>query len=494
MRNYVRLIVNGKEHRVGGPEAFATLGNWLRRDVAATGTKLVCEEGDCGACTVLLRRNGGDFQPVNSCILLLAQLDGASVVTVEGLAKDGALTPLQQSMVACHGAQCGYCTPGFVVAMTALYEHRDRVDEKQVREGLTGNLCRCTGYEPIIKAALEVDGAAMPKIRERYPQSLDARDAVRIGSFFAPATLEDAVRFKGENPGCIIVQGATDVGVWINKRNFTAPAMLSLAKIPGLDELSVAAPATGAEVPAAGAAAATQILAGANVTLAAFEAFIETRIPELFGILNIFGSPQIKNAGTLAGNIANGSPIGDTLPYLFVAGAELELNGGARRVAISDFYLGYKKFDLKADEIITRVRVPCVGAPALGRPAASSASLRAGSAAAATRDHLKLYKVSRRKDLDISAFTAAIRLRTTDGHINAATIAYGGVAPMVVRLPRTEAFLAGKPLSLGTFEEAGRIARGEVAPISDVRGSADYRAQLAENILPKFWYDAFGTP
>ncbi len=482
MRDHIRLLVNGQEHRVGGKEAFATLGNWLRGSVGPasagpdglkpvphlTGTKLVCEEGDCGACTVLLRRGDEDFRPVNSCILLLAQLDGASVVTVEGLAQNGALTPLQQSMVVCHGAQCGYCTPGFVVAMTALFEHCDRVDEKQVRDGLTGNLCRCTGYEPIIKAALAVDGASMPKIRDRYPQSLDARDAVRIENFFAPTSLDDAIRFKREHPGCVIVQGATDVGVWINKRSFAAPAMLSLAKIDGLDDLRQEGEA---------------VIAGANVTLADFEAFIEQRIPELYAILNIFGSPQIKNAGTLAGNIANGSPIGDTLPYLFVSGAELELNGGARTVAVNDFYLGYKKFDLRPDEIITRVRVPCVGAPALGRPAAE--------AAAATREHLKLYKVSRRKDLDISAFTAAIRLRTTNGHINSAVIAYGGVAPTVIRLPRTESFLAGKPIALGTFEEAGRIARAEVKPISDVRGSADYRAQLAENILPKFWFEVF---
>ena len=454
MRSYIKLLANGQEHRVGGEAALSTLANWLRRDVAATGTKIVCEEGDCGACTVLLRRNGGEFQPVNSCILLMAQLDGASVVTVEGLAQNGELTPLQQSMVSCHGAQCGYCTPGFVVAMTALFERRDRVDEKQVRDGLTGNLCRCTGYEPIIKAALAVDGTAAPKMRERYPQAIEAGDPVRIGNFFAPATLEDAVAFKREHPGCTIVQGGTDVGVWMTKRNFAAPAMLSLAKLRDLDELREDGGA---------------VVAGANVTLSAFEAYIEHRIPELFGILNIFGSPQIKNAGTLAGNIANGSPIGDTLPYLFVAGAELELNGGARTVPIDRFYLGYKKFDLKADEIITRVRVPIV------------------------KDKLKLYKVSRRKDLDISAFTAAIRLATIDGHINSASIAYGGVAPTVIRLPRTEAFLAGKPLALRTFEEAGRIARGEVAPISDVRGSADYRAQLAENILPKFWYDVFAS-
>src|SRR5438105_4398958 len=353
MRDYVRLLINGNEHRIRGTDALTTLGAWLRAS-GNTGTKLVCEEGDCGACTVLLRRNGGDFQVVNACILLLAQIDGASVVTVEGLG----MNAVQQSMIVCHGAQCGYCTPGFVVAMTGLFEHCDRVDDKQVRDGLTGNLCRCTGYEPIIKAALAIDGASMPKMRARYPQTLDARDAVRIGNFFAPATLDDAVAFKREHPGCTIVQGATDVGVWINKRNFAAPAMLSLAKIPGLDELREEN---------------GTVVAGANVTLSMLEAFVETRIPELFRILNIFGSPQIKNAGTLAGNIANGSPIGDTLPYLFVAGAQLELNhqitGGARTVEVNDFYLGYKKFDLRPDEIITRVRVPIV------------------------RDALKLYKV-----------------------------------------------------------------------------------------------------
>jgi len=447
MRNHIRFLVNGREHRAAGPTAFTTLANYLRYDAAATGTKIVCEEGDCGACTVLIRRGDADFVPVNSCILSLIQLDGTSIVTVEGLG----MNAVQQSMIANHGAQCGYCTPGFVVAMSALFETCDRVDEKQVRDGLTGNLCRCTGYEPIIKAALTAPPPPA-KLRDLYPQTLDDDEPVRVDGFFAPTTLADAIRFKRDNPGCTIVQGATDVGVWINKRAFAAPAMLSLAKIRELHELRDDGGA---------------IVAGANVTLAAFETFIKDKIPELHGILNIFGSPQIKNAGTLVGNIANGSPIGDTLPYLFVAGAELDLAGtaGTRTVAIADFYLGYKKFDLRADEIITRVRVPVVA------------------------DTLKLYKVSRRKDLDISAFTAAIRLRTSDGHINAATIAYGGVAPTVVRLPKTEAFLAGKAISLQTFEEAGRIARGEVKPISDVRGSAEYRAQLAENILPKFYYE-----
>ena len=480
MRDSIVFLVNGREHRVSGPQVFTTVANWLRYDEGATGTKIVCEEGDCGACTVLVRRSGDEqFVPINSCIQILAQMDGASIITVEGLKQDGQLSPVQESMVVCHGAQCGYCTPGFVVAMSALYETCDSVDERQIRNGLTGNLCRCTGYEPIIKAGLAVDAAKMTKLRDRYPELPKASDSVRVENFFAPATLDEAVRFKAEHPGCTIIQGATDVGVWMTKRRFTAPAMLSLSKINALDELSGGPPPSavkrrgsaaeggGAPLSSGGAPLNSMIEVGANVTLSRFENFIRDRIPELHRILNIFGSPQIKNAGTLAGNIANGSPIGDTLPYLFVADAQLELAGrnGTRLLPIQSFYRGYKKFDLQADEIITRVFVPVV------------------------RDTLKLYKVSRRKDLDISAFTAAIRLRM-NGHIEEARVAYGGVAPTVVRLPKTEAFLSGKTPSLELFERAGELARGEIKPITDVRGSADYRLQLAQNIMSKFYYEA----
>jgi xanthine dehydrogenase small subunit len=450
MRDHIIFSINGREHRIRGGEIFTTLANWLRYAAGATGTKIVCEEGDCGACTVLVRRSTNEeFKPVNSCILSLCQLDGASIVTVEGLG----MNAVQRSMIACHGAQCGYCTPGFVVAMSAMYETRDRVDAKQVREALTGNLCRCTGYEPIIKAALAVDGGSMPKLRDMYPDVPAANDAVRIDTFFAPTTIEDAVRFKSQNPDCTIMQGGTDVGVWINKRGFAAPALLSLNKIRDLDVMREED--------------GNQIAAGANVTLAAFEEFVRDRIPELHRMLNIFGSLQIRYAGTLVGNIANGSPIGDTLPYLFVSDAQLELAGlsGTRMVPVNSFYRGYKQFDLRPDEIITRVFVPMV------------------------QDTVKLYKVSRRRDLDISAFTAAIRLRM-NGRIEEARIAYGGVAPTVIRLPKTEAFLKGKSPSLDLFERAGELARSEIKPISDVRGSADYRLQLAENILSKFWYES----
>jgi xanthine dehydrogenase small subunit len=458
MRDHIVFHVNGREHRARGREVFNTLSNWLRYDAGATGTKIVCEEGDCGACTVLMRRSpDADFKPVNSCIQALFQLDGMSIVTVEGLKVDGVLSAVQEAMVAAHGAQCGYCTPGFVVAMTALYETKDRVDDKDVRDGLTGNLCRCTGYEPIIKAALAVHGGAMPKMREQYPALPDSTGSVQIEThgrrFLAAATLDEALLFKADT-NAVIVQGGTDVGVWVNKRGYAAPAMLSLAKIESLYELRADDDA---------------IVAGANVTLAALEEQLEQRVPELFRILNIFGSPQIKNAGTLAGNIANGSPIADTLPYLFVAGARLELASiaGTREVPIESFYRGYKTFDLHPGELITRVTIPIV------------------------RDTLKLYKVSRRKDLDISAFTAAIRLRLSGNRIDEARVAYGGVGPVVMRLPKTEAFLSGRTQDEETFVEAGRIARGEVTPISDVRGSRDYRLQLAENILQKFYFDAF---
>jgi xanthine dehydrogenase small subunit len=465
MRDYIRFHVNGREHRVGGAGAFTTLSRYLRYDARATGTKIVCEEGDCGACTVLLRRSAGsEYQPLNSCILAIAQLDGASIVTVEGLQENGRLSRVQDAMVTCHGAQCGYCTPGFVVAMTALFERADSVDEHAVERGLTGNLCRCTGYEPIIKAALAVDGRRMPRIRERYPELPNASDPVRIESngrtFFAPARIEDAIAFKAAHERCTIVQGGTDVGVWVNKRDFTAPAMMWLGKISELNRLD------------AGEGTGAPLVVGANVTLSGFAEAVRERIPELYGILDLFGAPQIRNAGTLAGNIANASPIADTLPYLFVAEAELEIRGttGSRRVPITSFYRGYKELDLRADEIITRVTVPVV------------------------RDTLRLYKVSRRRDLDISAFTAAIRLRMADGRIAEGRVAYGGVAPVVLRLAKTEEHLRGKRPSLELFESAGAIARGEVTPISDVRGSKDYRLQLAENIMMKFWFEEFGAP
>jgi xanthine dehydrogenase small subunit len=464
MRDTILVHINGKPHRVGGAQAFETLARFLRYDARATGTKIVCEEGDCGACTVLIgrRENGGlRYRPVNSCIQFLFQLDCAHVVTVEGLTNGGALTPLQDAMVRCHGAQCGYCTPGFIMAMAGLYECNEHPDAKDVKGALTGNLCRCTGYESIINAALEVQ--AQPKIEQLYPSApiLDAiqaveREPVRIENFYKPTTLDDAVAFKNEKT--VIAQGGTDFGVWCTKRNFVAETILSLDAIEGLGDIAIA----------------DGLLAvGGRVTIAQFESVVRDLVPALAPIMDRFGAPQIKNAGTLAGNIANASPIADTLPFLYVTNAKLELTGknGPRMVGIADFYLGYKKLDLRPDEIITRILIPL---PADG-------------------DTLRLYKVSKRSHLDISTFTAAMLMRRTDGRIDSMRLAYGGVAPVVLRLKKTEEFLAGKPIAKETFAEAGEIARGEIAPITDVRGAKETRLQLAENILTKFYYDVLSS-
>ena len=467
MRDSVLVHINGVPHRFGEEEAFQTVARFLRYDARATGTKIVCEEGDCGACTVLVgrRENGGlRYRPVNSCIQFLFQLDCAHVVTVEGLTRGGALTPLQDSMVRCHGAQCGYCTPGFVMAMAGMFETNETPTAADVRCALTGNLCRCTGYESIINAALDVH--EQPKIEALYPSGpiLAAiaeveGEPVRIGHFAKPVTLADAIAFKAAHPKAVIAQGATDFGVWSTKRSFVAEAVLSLDGVPGLGEMQIADGV---------------LSVGGRVSLAQFEGVAGELVPEMRAIMDRFGSPQIKNAGTLAGNIANASPIADTLPFLFVMDARLELTGltGTRVVPIREFYLGYKKLDLHADELITRIHIP----------------LPAGG------DTLRLYKISKRSHLDISTFTAAMLMQrdvtsTGSGAIDAMRVVYGGVGPVVLRLHKTEEFLAGKPLSLDTFAAAGEIARGEIAPISDVRGSKDMRLQLAESIFTKFFYD-----
>ena len=458
MRDFLLLHINGQPHRIDGDRAFLTLSRFLRYEQRATGTKIVCEEGDCGACTVLVgrRENGAlKYRPINSCIQFLFQLDCTHVVTVEGLTKNCQLTPVQDAMVRCHGAQCGYCTPGFIMAMAGMCEE----GSKDARRGLTGNLCRCTGYESIIRAADEV--VDQPKIEQLYAsgpilQAIDDVEGqpVQIGAFAKPTDLAEAIRFKAGHPNTVIVQGATDFGVWRTKRKFTPEAILSLDGIDGLNDVSMED---------------RTLVVGGRVSLARFESAVRDLVPALAPVMERFGSPQIKNAGTLAGNIANASPIADTLPFLYVTNASVELTGanGARTVPISGFYLGYKKLDLRPDEIITRILIPL--------PSAA--------------DTLRLYKISKRSHLDISTFTAAMLMTRNDGRIESMRIAYGGVGPVVLRLQKTEDFLGGRPFTRETFVEAGEIARGEIAPIDDVRGSRDFRLQLAENIMQRFFHE-----
>ena len=468
MRDYLLFWLNGRRVEIRGERAFTTLSRFLRQDARATGTKIVCEEGDCGACTVLIGRPEAGrivYRAVNSCIQFLFQIDSTHIVSVEGLGSAAAPNAVQEAMIRCHGAQCGYCTPGFIVAMCGLFDSAPgEVTEGDLRDALTGNLCRCTGYEPILKAGLTVKRGAWRRIDELYPPAAIAADLiehraepVRISAgsreLALPVDLEGATRFKAEYPEAVVVQGATDFGVWCNKRGYLAEKILALGAVQGLDRIGLDDGA---------------LSVGGRVSLTAFEEFIRDLLPELWRMMQLFGSPQIRNAGTLAGNIANASPIADTLPFLYVAEASVELTGsrGSRTVPIGSFYRGYKKLDMAPDELITRIVIPLPKQD----------------------ETLKLYKVSKRKHLDISSFTAGFRMEA-NGTIQSIRIAYGGVGPVVLRLKRTEDCLKGKPLALESFEAAGEIARGEITPISDVRGSADFRLQLAENVLLKFYYD-----
>lgn len=491
MRDYVLLFINGVRHEIRGDAAFLPLSDYLRYHRRLTGTKIVCSEGDCGACAVLVGRPNAeekriDYRPITSCIAMVFQLDGSHVVTVEGLAKAtravDQLHPAQRAMVSCNGAQCGFCTPGFVVSMAAICEKTaicGKATDDQLRLALTGNLCRCTGYEQILSAARAIDLGDVVPLNEAYPplelivamQSAAATE-VRIQAgdkvFYKPITISNACRFKKENPGCILIAGGTDIGVLINKGKIEPQVLLSVGGMHDASNIEETE---------------THLVVGMRATLTDLERVTESALPELHRIMRRHGSPLIRNAGTLSGNIVNGSPIGDTMPALMVLDAQVEITGiaGSRLVSMNAFYTGYRKTVLGPDELLTRVLIP--------KPA--------------SHEVLHLFKVSKRWDLDISTFTAAFLLKLDspvhsngNGHghstppvISEARVAYGGVAAVILRLPETEAFLRGQPLTEATMEQAGALARTEIMPISDVRSSADYRLQLAENMPLKLFHE-----
>ena len=530
-RDHIVLYLNGQRREVRGGDCFLSLSDYLRYRARLVGTKIVCSEGDCGSCTVLVGRPAKDrfeYLPIDSCIRFMFQLDGVHVITVEGLKavadaetctfvgdsvaaetirrttiSESDLTPVQKALVDCHGSQCGFCTPGFVMAMTGVCEHANghAAAEADWRTALTGNLCRCTGYTSIISAAMQVDAAAMPKLNALYPPGpmlcglaelqndvLDLHRHDELGNrrAFCPKTIDEAISFRAANPQAKIVAGATDVGVQLNKRVIEPAVFLDLNRVTELGGVEIidgegsgklngelgsgdVLPLNPVLSPGERERTRRQIVAGARATWSELLEQCRAEVPEFAEILSVFGSPQIRHVGTIGGNIINASPIADSLPFLFVMEAELELAGpsGRRRVNINDFYQGYKKFDLRADELLTRVIIPLPQANEL----------------------LRLYKISRRRDLDISTFTAAIRIRLDGETIESAAIAYGAVGPTVLRLRKTEEFLQGRPFTEDTMAAAGDVAVGEITPIGDVRGSKDYRLQLARNVLLKFYHE-----
>ncbi len=473
-RTALVFYINERRHEVTGEACFQNLSDYLRYDQQLTGTKVVCAEGDCGACTVLLasvhelKQGRWSFKAVNSCIIPVLALDGCQIVTVEGLQEKAPLPkmhPVQTAMLENFGSQCGYCTPGFVCAMAALAEdsilNKKPITEKRTKNFLTGNLCRCTGYDPIIKASLSLDLKEIETLQARFHDVKKIRElqgVVKIplqvlsekASLFLPATLAEALKIKHKHPDTRIIAGATDLGVAVNKGRLQYQNVMSLQNISAL--WKVRKNKNHIEIPC-------------RVTLAELQRQIETDLPELDRMLNIFASPQIKNSGTLVGNVVNASPISDTIPFLLVMDAmvEIQSQNKKRLVAIDEFFLGYKKLNLKPQEIVTAIHLP----------------LHKGSQIS------KLYKVSLRKDLDISAVTMAARLKVKDRRVEEVRFAFGGVGPIVLRLKDVEDEWQGADFERNLFEKLSKEVASLVTPVSDVRGSKEFRWQLCRNLVLK---------
>lgn len=476
MRDYVSFYLNGEKKTVSGEAVFGTLSSFLRYEQRLTGTKVVCAEGDCGACTVMVakwqpEKNQTEYVSINSCIALVFSMDGANIVTVEGLSQQGNLCEVQNSMIRNFGGQCGFCTPGFVMSISNLYEKKsnghlkDQLSEQSVKNHLTGNLCRCTGYAPIIKAALDVKADKHVSVKKCHPYKsigFDMEKPIRIVldelEFFAPTTIEEACTYKQKNNDVIIFSGSTDLGVQINKGKLQPKKIMSLHLIPELYQQEVIG---------------NEVNVGARVTLHEVQRLISDKIKSFDHFLNIFASPQIKNMATLIGNVANASPIADTTPVLMALDAIVDVSGvkGERSIELKNFYTGYKKLNLTADEIITRIRFYI--------PEKNSV--------------VKNYKVSQRRDLDISTVNASFYLSLNQDIIAEARIAVGGVAATTIRLFDVEKYLQGKKFNESLIDEVKIKIFDNIQPLSDVRGSAEYRKILTANLFEKFVHEGFST-
>lgn len=469
MRDYLFFYINGQRHRVDARKASMNLSEYLRESLNLTGTKVVCSEGDCGACTVLVHRYSRNeketFSAVNSCILPLYQLDCCHIITVEGVEETSELHPVQKAIAEFHGTQCGFCTPGIVNSLLSMADdmicNGGVIDEQKAKNYTTGNLCRCTGYKGIVDAALSLKLTEINPIYTRYHNQkitedfermfqervelVDTRGDVMIA---LPKTVEEVAALKAD--GAIISSGGTDVGVLVNKGYSKPTKVVVMSNVTSSYELQEDGKA---------------LHIGASVSLSEVEQKTKESFAEFSEFLHIFASPQIKNSGTLIGNIANGSPIGDTLPFLVVSGATLELIGVNKRreVSISEFYLGYKQFDMATDEVINRVTLPKCG------------------------KKFKLYKVSARKDLDISAVSLAVSYGIEEGKPVNIAMAYGGVAATVYQAKAIDAIFKEKGLNKTSLQEAVALIPDIISPLSDHRASKTYRIKLCQNLLQQFF-------
>jgi xanthine dehydrogenase small subunit len=485
MSEPIRFLLNGKRVDVAGLSPQTTLLEYLRDERRLTGTKEGCAEGDCGACTVVIAERAGNgvaWKPINACIRLLPSVDGKAVFSVESLASEcGDLHPVQQALVECHASQCGFCTPGFAMSLFGLYKNAPHAPSRTaIHDALAGNLCRCTGYRPIVDAAQRM--YALPPAAGWRARATDGGDIAAAGDgqlaaalaflardapfeyvadggrWYAPRTVDALADACAARPGAPIVAGMTDVALWITKQHREFDDLIyvgdvdALATIRETDEV---------------------IEIGATVSLADAMLALDRHWPELHEAWERFASVPIRNSATLAGNVANGSPIGDSMPALLALDASVVLRNtsGEREVALEAFYPAYRRTARAPGEFVAALRIP-----------RRSADLT-----------LRAYKITKRYEQDISAVFACIALAGADGVVREARIGCGGVAATPVRAHRTEASLAGQPWNRATVERAADVLAAEFAPIDDLRGSAAYRRVVLGNLLRRCWLETSGA-
>jgi len=442
----ITFVVNAEVVCLTEPDPTLTLLEWLREGRGLTGTKEGCNEGDCGACTVIVTDEHG-ARTLNACILFLPQLHGKAVRTVEGIAgPDGVLHPVQRAMIDHHGSQCGYCTPGFITSMACAHLN----GETRFDDALAGNLCRCTGYAPILRAA---QAAAVEPVPDWMH---DAVPEVGAGGTALPQSSDDLAAWYMAHPEGTLVGGATDVGLWVTKglRDLGPVAFLN-----GCIDLQRMDRTEGG------------LRIGAAVTMDRVHAAMEEQHPAYAEMIRRYGSAQVRNAATIGGNIANGSPIGDNPPPLIALGARLHLRkGDARRdIALEDFFIDYGKQDRAPGEFVEAVSIPD------------------------QLDRLRVYKLSKRFDQDISAVCGAFNITTRNGMVQQARIAFGGMAGIPKRARAVEAALLGQPWTQETVQRAQAAFEADFTPLTDMRASAAYRLESARAMLRRAWLEDQGA-